>query len=50
VTPILNAKPFYAAETYHQDFHEKNPVRYKFYKWNCGRQQRLEQVWGEEAP
>ncbi len=49
VTPILDAVPFYPAEDYHQDFHEKNPVRYKFYKWNCGRQQRLDELWGKGA-
>lgn len=50
VTPVLDAGPFYPAEAYHQDYHDKNPVRYKYYKWNCGRQQRLEEVWGEDAP
>ena len=46
VTPILDAGPFYPAEDGHQDYHEKNPVRYKYYKWNCGRQQRLDALWG----
>ena len=32
---------------YHQDYYEKNPIRYKFYRWNCGRDQRLAQLWGE---
>ncbi|MGR8920780.1 MAG: peptide-methionine (S)-S-oxide reductase MsrA, partial [Gammaproteobacteria bacterium] len=35
------------AEEYHQDYYLKNPVRYKFYRYNCGRDQRLEQLWGE---
>jgi peptide-methionine (S)-S-oxide reductase len=40
---------FHAAEAYHQDYYLKNPVRYKFYRYNCGRDQRLETIWGEEA-
>jgi peptide-methionine (S)-S-oxide reductase len=46
-TEITAAGPFYEAEAYHQDYYKKNPVRYKFYKWNCGRDQRLEKVWGK---
>ena len=45
-TEIAAAGPFYAAEEYHQDFYKKNPTKYKFYRWNCGRDQRLEQIWG----
>ncbi len=45
-TEIVNAGPFYKAEDYHQDFYLKNPTKYKFYRWNCGRDQRLEQLWG----
>lgn len=45
-TQIADATPFYAAEDYHQDFYKKNPTKYKFYRWNCGRDQRLEQIWG----
>lgn len=44
-TEIAAAGPFYAAEDYHQDFYKKNPTKYKFYRWNCGRDQRLEQIW-----
>jgi peptide-methionine (S)-S-oxide reductase len=47
VTEIVPSEIFYQAEDYHQDFYKKNPVRYKFYKWNCGRSQRLEQLWGK---
>jgi peptide-methionine (S)-S-oxide reductase len=47
VTPIREAAPFYAAEDYHQDYHRKNPWRYKYYKNGCGRPARLRELWGE---
>lgn len=46
VTTIQNAGTFYDAEDYHQDYYKKNPVRYRFYKYSCGRAQRLETIWG----
>lgn len=47
-TKILKANQFWAAEDYHQDYYTKNPVRYKFYRYRCGRDARLKDVWGSE--
>lgn len=48
-TEILDATPFFAAETYHQDFYKKKPEHYARYRAGCGRNARLEQLWGDAA-
>ena len=52
ITPILDASIFYpikGEESYHQDYYKNNPVRYKAYRWNCGRDKRLKEIWGDKA-
>jgi peptide-methionine (S)-S-oxide reductase len=49
VTEVTAAGTFYPAEDYHQDYYQKNPLRYKLYRYNCGRDQRLKKLWGDEA-
>lgn len=47
-TLVLKAKEFWPAEDYHQDYYTKNPIRYKFYRYRCGRDERLMDIWGIE--
>lgn len=52
VTPILNSSTFWpikGKEIHHQDYYKKSPVRYKYYRYGCGRDKRLKQVWGDKA-
>lgn len=48
VTAVLAAKPFYKAEPNHQNYYQRNPIRYKYYRTSCGRDKRLRQLWGDQ--
>lgn len=45
VTPVLERATFFPVEEYHQDYYLKNPVRYRYYRWGCGRDKRLDEIW-----
>ncbi|MFQ5755942.1 MAG: peptide-methionine (S)-S-oxide reductase, partial [Acidiferrobacterales bacterium] len=48
-TDLAMASEFYVAQEYRQDYHHKNPIRYKLYRYGCGQDQRLNELWGEPS-
>jgi peptide-methionine (S)-S-oxide reductase len=49
VVQIVSAAAFYRAEPYHQDYYKKNAIQYRYYRWSCGRDGRLEELWGKSS-
>jgi peptide-methionine (S)-S-oxide reductase len=49
VTPVVQDADFYPAEDYHQNYYQEHSVRYRFYRWSCGRDARLDELWGEDG-
>ena len=49
VVTVEPAQPFWAAEDYHQDYYITNPLKYQYYRYACGRDARLQELWGKEG-
>jgi peptide-methionine (S)-S-oxide reductase len=49
VTRVIQAETFWPAEDYHQNYYKKNPLKYRYYRASCGRDGRVEDLWGESV-